>query len=192
MSKFIKKYSHKYQFLKLEFEETQEEFKEYEKIWESTFGKYFDKVKKEYWVNKDTGEMRDTPPGDNIAKKKEKPEKLKKLYRKVSIKAHPDKGGSLEDFNEIKDYYDSNDFMGLLNWATNNDITFEVSENEKELLEKSCSSFGNKIEGLKASIIWAYSTGDINMKRMCLIQIEKENNIKIKDEDLPVELVGKL
>lgn len=36
----------------------------------------------------------------------EKPELIKKAYRKMAMQHHPDKGGSAEKFNEIKRAYD--------------------------------------------------------------------------------------
>ena len=108
MSRLLKKYSLKYQYLQLELEDTQEEYDLQEVEWKEIFGKYFNNIKTEMWVNQETGEMRDKPPGEEEKKKsKEKASKVKKLYRSASKIAHPDRGGSEEEFNNLKNCYEN-------------------------------------------------------------------------------------
>ena len=132
MSRILKKYSHKYEFLKLELEDFQDEFDEYEVTWKELFGKYFSNIKTEMWVNEETGEIRDKPPTDEPEKKSTKADKVKKLYRKASTIAHPDKGGDVDDFNYIKTCYENNDLLGLISYASQNDIEVEVTEEDRE------------------------------------------------------------
>ena len=100
MEKHIQKISHKYEFLKLELEERQEVLDEYLVKWNSIVGKYFLDKQKVMYIDEETGEIRqDIPEKDS-----ESPAapKLKKLYRKLSTYAHPDKGGNTKDFAELK------------------------------------------------------------------------------------------
>jgi len=157
MSRILKKYSHKYEFLKLELEETKEQFELFEVEWKKIFGKYFNNIKTEVWVNEETGEMRSSPPDEN--KRADTPEKVKKLYRKASRKAHPDRGGNTDDFNEIKNYYENNDLLGLLSYASQNNIDFEVDDNDQEVLDKSCAGIENKISQIRSSLVWHFFTG---------------------------------
>ena len=99
MSRLLKKLSFKYEFLQLELEETEENADEYLTEFNKYFGKYFIDQQAEKWINEETGEIRDKPPGEEEKKKREaKHPKLKKLYKKLSTYMHPDKGGSDDDF----------------------------------------------------------------------------------------------
>ena len=57
MSRFLKKLTHKYEFLKLELEEVLEESEEYSLKWGQLFGKYFADKNSEFWLNEETGEL---------------------------------------------------------------------------------------------------------------------------------------
>lgn len=185
MSRILKKYSHKYEFLKLELEDFQEEFEEYEVEWKKLFGKYFSNIKTEMWVNEETGEMRDTPPDENEKQEKtKKNEKVKKLYRKTSTLAHPDKGGNVEDFNYIKKCYENNDLLGLIVFAGENSIDVEVTEEDKTLLENSCLRLQNEIKSLRSSLIYNFFTGNERMKKGVILQLQQEHNVEIDVKEI--------
>lgn len=185
MSRIVKKYSHKYEFLKLELEDYQEEFEDYEIEWKKLFGKYFTNIKTEMWVNEETGEMRDTPP--DIEEKKEKTkknDKVKKLYRKTSTLAHPDKGGNEEDFNYIKKCYENNDLLGLILFAGEHNIEVEITEEDKALLDKSCLRLQNEITSLRSSLIYNFFTGNERMKKGVILQLQQQHNVEIDVKDI--------
>lgn len=184
MSRILKKYSHKYEFLKLELEDYQEEFDEFEVTWKEIFGKYFSNIKTEMWVNEETGEIRDKPPSDEPEKKSTKADKVKKLYRKASTLAHPDKGGDVEDFNYIKNCYENNDLLGLISYASQNDIEVEVTEEDKEVLEKNCLRLQNKIQGVRSTLIYNFFTGNDRKKKAVIAQLEHDHNVKIDEKDI--------
>jgi len=180
MSRILKKYSHKYEFLKLEYEDFQEQFDEYQVVWKDLFSEYFNNIKAEVWVNEETGEIRDKPPGEEEPNTKvEKELKVKKLYRKASRIAHPDKGGTEEDFDYIKKCYDNNDLLGLINFASQNNIEVEVTEEDENLLESSCKRFQEKINKVRSTLIWNFFNGNDNMKRGVIQQLERNHNIEI-------------
>lgn len=184
MSRILKKYSHKYEFLKLELEDYQEEFDEFEVTWKEIFGKYFSNIKTEMWVNEETGEIRDKPPSDETEKKSTKADKVKKLYRKASTLAHPDKGGDVDDFNYIKNCYENNDLLGLISYASQNDIEVEVTEEDKEVLEKNCLRLQNKIQGVRSTLIYNFFTGNDRKKKAVIAQLEHDHNVKIDEKDI--------
>jgi len=189
MSRLLKKYSLKYQYLQLELEDTQEEYDLQEVEWKEIFGKYFNNIKTEMWVNQETGEMRDKPPGEDEKKKsKEKASKVKKLYRSASKIAHPDRGGTEEEFNNLKSCYESNDLIGLISYASEKEIPFEVEEEDRELLELSCKSVQGNIRKLRTSLIWNFFNGDDQMKTRVIAQLELEHKIKIDSEKILKEL----
>lgn len=181
-SKEYRKFYHKYEFLKLELEDIQQEFDKYDKDWNQRFGKYFSKIVTELWVNEDTGEIRKDLPEDK--KKKIPPsDKIKKLYRKLAPKVHPDKGGDQEEFNDVKEHYEDKDLLGLLNYASKYDIEVDIDEDDSELMEQSCSKISGKIKFLKNSIIWNFYKGKDGMKKHCIMQLEIENKVKIDPKD---------
>ena len=79
----LKKYAHKYEYLKLELEETQEKVTNYTKLWNTEIGKFYLDQKITAWENIDTGEIKFNKPVDR--NKKVKPEKLKKLSGKLTF-----------------------------------------------------------------------------------------------------------
>ena len=83
MDKSLAKISHKYEFLRLELEENQEQLDEYLDKWNSIIGKYLMDKQKVMWIDEETGEIREEQPD-----KESKPEadpRLRKLYKRLTI-----------------------------------------------------------------------------------------------------------
>lgn len=106
MNRKLKKYNLKYEYLKLEDEETKEELESYIKEFNDRFSKYYNRPSpkperdREVWVNEQTGEVRDDPPpnfADNFKEhfenfKKEQAEREKvKLEKIEELKNKPEK-----------------------------------------------------------------------------------------------------
>jgi len=194
MSRFLKKLTHKYEFLKLELEEVKEEGDDYQVKWGQLFGKYFADKNSEFWVNEDTGELRKEKPDeetdiDEIESKPQKPKKLRDLYKKLSKHTHPDKGGDEDEFNEVKESYDKEDLLALLSLAGQYNIDFEIEDEDQEMVEKSCLSIENEINNTKSTLSWAYFTGDRSKKKAVLAMMEQQFNITIDPNDIPEELL---
>lgn len=183
MSRILKKYSYKYEFLKLELEDLQDEFDGYHTEWKDIFGKYFNNIKKEFWKNEETGEIRQDKPEQETTKTTT-PEKIKKLYRKVSVKAHPDRGGNAEEFNTVKTYYDENDYLGLINYATQNDIEVDITEEDSKLLENSCSAIESKVKKLQSSLVFSFFKGDNKVKSAVIKQLQIQYKVEIDPKDI--------
>ena len=192
MSRKLKKLTHKYEFLKLELEELEEQSEEYTLEWSKLFGKFFIDKNQEMWVNEETGEVRKDPPTDDeeeeFTQKEKKPEKVKKLYRKLSTVIHPDKGGTAEDFSLLKEYYEENNLLELLKFASDYNINYELDEEDELMIEGSCSKVDEKINNTKATLSWLYFTGDKNKKLHIIKVVENELGIKIPPEEYPEEL----
>ena len=185
MARTLKKLSLQYQYLKLELEDTEEQMDQFQKDWSTRFGKYFVQEKLEMWENTETGELRDSPPPkENKKPKIPKPKKLKEIYRKLSSKLHPDKGGSDEQFQKLKDTYDSNDFLGLISIASDNNIDFDIEEQDIELLQDSIIILEKKLKEKTVSMIWQYYTGSESAKKAVIQQIEIISGKKIDLKDL--------
>ena len=177
----LKKYAHKYEYLKLELEETQEKVTNYTKLWNTEIGKFYLDQKITAWENIDTGEIKFTKPVDR--NKKVKPEKLKKLYRTLSSVTHPDKGGSVEEFNLVKTDYESGDFIGLLKHADSKNIDVDLDENDIILFEETCNDIESEIEENKKSTVWKYFNGDLLQKKAILKGVEKEFSFTFEQKD---------
>lgn len=191
MSRLLKKITYKYEFLKIELEETEEELEDYLKHWNKIFGRYFIQPETEVWVNEETGEVRKDPPGEEPepTPKKAKPEKLKKLYKKLSTFTHPDKGGNVDDFNAVREAYQDENLLELLKFAGLYGVDFELEEEDEALVESTCDTIKEQIEGHKGSMAWAYGKGDRKKKLEVLHMLEHHLGIQIKKEDYPKELL---
>lgn len=177
----LKKYAHKYEYLKLELEETQEKILSYTNVWNTEIGKFYLDQKIIAWKNTETGEVKFNKPKSRS--KKVKPEKLKKLYRTLSSITHPDKGGSVEEFNLVKNDYESGDFIGLLKHADSKNIDVDLDEQDIFLFEETCNEIKNQIKESKNSTVWKYFNGDVLTKETILKGVEREFNFTFEKKD---------
>ena len=177
----LKKYAHKYEYLKLELEETESKVTNYTKKWNTEIGKFYLDQKIVAWQNIDTGELKLNDPSNSS--KKPSAKKLKKLYRQLTTLTHPDKGGSVEEFNHIKNDYESGDFIGLVKRAGEKDIDVELDEDDLVLFENTCREIENKISKTKESVVWKFFNGDMLAKKTILKGIEKEFAFTFEQKD---------
>ena len=191
MSRILKKFQLQYDYLSLEKEEIEEKIEGWHEDWNALFGRYFAEHNAEMYQNEETGELRNKPPEEEEKPKKSKKDphpKIKKLYRKLSTKLHPDKGGDSDKFDELKKAYEKEDLIKLYKIAGNNNVEFDVTEEDEELLRNSITKLAKSIEGAQKSLIWAYFNGDVNTKKVVVKNIETALNIEIDPENLPEEL----
>ena len=97
-----------------------------------------------------------------------KTENLKKIYKKLSLKLHPDRNSHLEEeekkeheelFKEIVDSYESGDLCNLLVRAREFRVKIpELNEEEVKILEKNISEIGEKIKTIKKQTSWVWCT----------------------------------
>jgi len=189
----LKKFSYKYSFLKMDLEDTTTQAEKYIQEFNSFFGKYFVDQGQEVWINEETGEISTEDPlkAKKKKNKKQQPDKIKKLYRKLSTKTHPDKGGDVDDFNKVKEAYNDGNLMELLILAGRYDIKVDVTEEDETLLTKSCSNLEEQINGFKNSPAWNFYTGDKNKRYSILKMIEQQLGIEIPKEEYPDFLLEK-
>lgn len=191
MSRNLKKLSHKYEFLKLELEEIEEELERYNIEWGRLFGKYFVDRVTEFWINQETGEVRREPPTeeDEVSIKPQQPEKLRKLYKKLSTFTHPDKGGDVDDFNAVKEAYNKGDILELLKYATEFEVDYNLDESDFVLIDKVCSDLESKIENSKKNTAWRYFTGTRSNKLAVLKLVQSQYGIHIPPDEYPEDLL---
>ena len=189
MSSLLKKFSLKYQYLKLELEEVEEQAEDYNLEWNKLFGKYFVDKNSEMWVNEETGEIRKDKPSDKEKKRKKIPEKIRRLYKKLSTFTHPDKGGSPEEFQSLKEAYEKQDLIEMLNFAGKYNVKYEVEEEDKVILDKVCAHLEKKTEDVTSSLAYTYFTKSKKHKIAVIQMLEQQYGITIDKKDYPKELL---
>ena len=212
MNRKLKKYNLRYEYLKLEEEDIRAELSSYIDSFDDMFRKYYEMPKpgvkqREVWVNDETGEVRDEPPPfDDFEKAKKeheeaerkrieeakelknKPRKLKRLYKKLATKVHPDRGGSDSLFQEVNDAYTNDNLMWLLRKAGEFDIEYEVDDSDEDILEKNLSEIEKEIHRMRDTLAWVWGTGDVNMRKHVIKRVELETGQTISTDDLPDDL----
>jgi hypothetical protein len=207
----LKKYNLKYEYLKLEEEDIRDDLSKYIKDFDTTFNKYYQTPPpgrppvREVWVNEETGEVRDTPPDPNekakklheeaeakklkrIEELKSRPDKVKKLYKKLAIYAHPDKGGSDELFQEVNDAYTNNNLMWLLIKSIEYNIDYELDDSDEMVLDKNLQELTNEIIRMKGTSAWIWGTGGKKDRERVVNRVQRETGWEIPQEELPIDL----
>ena len=173
----VKKYYHKYKYLTMEIEELQEQISSLEKQW---MDEYRPKLNNSPRFADNKEELQES--------KKEEPKldntKLKPLYKKLSKKLHPDKGGDTDEFIKFKEEYERGNYFGLTDLAIEHDI--ELGEGELDIedykhqinqLEKQLKQLGEN------TFLWFYR-GTKEQKLMARYYLEYFYNTKIFEDTI--------
>ena len=213
MNRKLKKYNLRYEYLKLEEEDVREELDKYIEDFESHFDVYYKSpltsTHREVWVNEETGEVRDTPPQDNeeaerlfkeaqekkfkeIQELKNRPDKVKKLYKKLAVKSHPDRGGSDDLFQEVNDAYANNNLMWLLMKAGEYDIEYDVDSSDESTLTSNLDTIESEIRRMKSTLAWLWGTGGVNDRKHVVSVVESQTGHRVLDKDLPNDLKSEI
>jgi hypothetical protein len=217
----LKKYNLKYEYLKLEKQDVEESFWEFVEDFENHFDKYYQKPKKgtptakerHVWVNEETGEVRYEAPEtsfedmfeenkraaeekekarvDKIEEMKSRPGKLKRLYKKIAVKTHPDRGGSEGEFQDVNDAFTKLDLATLLNYAGKYEVNYEVEDDDIQILEKNLNELESEIKQRKKTLAWKWGTGDKKARLEVVQTIKHQTGWEVDEEDLPEDLKPK-
>ena len=186
-----KKYTYKYNYLKLELEDIQEQQNEYLEKWSKFFGPYLAKKPVQAWQNQETGEYsfeKEKPIDDTklieSTPKKEEDKNLKKIYKKLSIKVHPDKGGNQKDFIELKRFYEEGNLMGMLGIASDYNIDVVLDDVHLTYFDNSCSLLTKEMKNITQSIAWDFFTSVPSKRKVIAKIFSKQQDIEIPDEEL--------
>ena len=167
-----KKLKYEIKYLELERTETEDKFRQCISEFEKAFR---DKVGPEYEdPTKGKGIKLGKPTTHKEIKNEKKNTEVKKVYRKICSRTHPDKLEQLPN-NTIKkklikhykkavEHYNSNDVAGLFDIADELDIKLpEIDESYIEVMESTIDALKNKIERYKKSNawIWHHATGEV-------------------------------
>jgi hypothetical protein len=197
VNRTLKKTQLRCEYLKLELEDASAEIAECINEFNNIFGKYY--IKKQDTVSPFPRKEKTLPPKNqddfdekgpllDVVKKEFKKPKLKKLYKKLSSVLHPDIGGDGDLFLKLKQYYDSNNLFELIKIANENNIDYDLDEDDINLMEKSANQMENEIQRIKQTLAWNWVYGDIKQKESILKIVELETKQKIDITDYPEEL----
>ena len=83
---------------------------------------------------------------------------MKKVYRKVANKTHPDKkGGDKEKFQLASEANKNNDFGQLLEMADELEIDIELSNELIDEMNKQCNAVINNVNNIKTTTAWTWA-----------------------------------
>lgn len=158
----------------MEIEQLQSEVSQLEKDWMS---KYRTKI---------TNSPRFVDNQEEFQPKEEEPKldntKLKPLYKKLSKKLHPDKGGDNDEFVKFKEEYEKGNYFGLTDIAMEHNV--ELGEDELDIddyvhqinqLEKQLKKLGEN------TFLWFYK-GTKEQQLMAKYYLEYFYNVKIFED----------
>lgn len=180
----------------MEFEDTSETLKGYIREFDSIFGKYFAKPKKKGMsgseIPQDEPNFKIEEPTEIVRKpKKHTKEKLKKLYKSLSSKTHPDMGGDEEDFVKIGKYYEDGNIMELISIAEKYDIVYELDDDDSTILETNIKKLEAEVFRMKDTLAWNWCVGDVNLKKHIVKIVESQTKEKIDPTQVIDELKEK-
>lgn len=100
---------------------------------------------------------------------------LKKIYKMLSLKTHPDKnGGDQRLFIEVKQAYHDKNIFKLIMIATKLNVDISYISDAIELFEKSISEMKIKIDNFKKTIAWHWAHAD-DVKKEKIREYIKKN-----------------
>ena len=162
-----KKWIYKYQFLK----EDLKDLKKLEKENIKEFNDTFDIV-----PEKKEGDNQPTTSED-LSPQKIPNNPGKPLYKALSKKLHPDKGGDTEEFAEVSIMYRDQDTIGLYLKAENIGINVKEFINEELIksFEKSCEIVEKECTTITGTISWAWCNTNNELEKKKQLNWIKNN-----------------
>ena len=107
--------------------------------------------------------------------------KIKKIYREIAKKTHPDKvvDKRLNDFYIKANYmYDEKDIVGIYHICDQLEIEYEVGEEETEIINSQIKTLKDRISFLESTFSWKwYNTDSINEKNQIILSYIKSKII---------------
>lgn len=159
-----------YELLKCELEDAQVLSQEYRE-------RFYNEVYPDRFNNHLNVDHNSSLLNDDIHEVPEISETLRKIYRKLSLKTHPDRNINLDEeekleneeiFKEITESYENGDFCDLLVKAKELRVKIpELLEEDLEILKINIKNIEEKLNGIKKEISWKWCTTSC--------AIEKEN-----------------
>jgi len=175
----LKKLIYQYRYLKLEESDISEEHSKLVSKFESDFSEYIPKTEPQ-------------PQKQKVTKKESVDNNVKKIYKDIAKQLHPDKGGDEEQFKELNERYKSNDLLGVIDYAVENNIEIELDESDTHQLADSIENLETKIQDLKGTLAYVWEYGNQIQRLSVLSTLSKHLKKDIKEENLSDEIKVKL
>jgi hypothetical protein len=168
----VKRYLTQYEYLELELEETEYLFDKYNKQFLKEYYNIDEPPKPNIVIQTDEDldfEINTQLEGDiedDSTIDKETLSQLKKLYRLLSLKTHPDKNNgskeSKENFAAINKAYKDKDIIQLLKFCLkyNIEVNTVIIDKCMSLFDKSIEEMKIKIEHIKTTVAWNWGTAN--------------------------------
>ena len=165
-----KKWVYKYKYLKYELNETEELKDKYQNDFNLNFT-FKDKKDPEVVIPKED-ELKSNP-------KKVKNKEVKDLYKKLSKKLHPDKGGNEDEFKELNSFYKDENILEMAIKAEELDIEIPNSDNffSDDNFEKLCKNLEEKTNFMKSTLAWKWALATEEEKKILLILFEQQHGV---------------
>lgn len=178
-----KKWIYKYKYLKAEVDEVNEKMDKYT----IEFNKLFTSkqaIEKEKQRQLDIIEF--VSSGSLESKKKSKIPNLpgKNLYKDLSKKLHPDKGGSEDEFIKLSEMYESKDILGMYVKAEELGVNIDENtiENIEQKFQESCNILTEQAEKPKSTAAWIWCNTPENQKPRIIKKFESKFGIILKEK----------
>ena len=175
----LKKLIYQYRYLKLEESDISEEHSKLVSKFESDFSEYIPKPEPK-------------PQKQEVTKKESVDNNVKKIYKDIAKQLHPDKGGDEEQFKELNERYKSNDLLGVIDYAVENNIEIELDESDTHQLLDSIENLETKIQELKRTLAYVWEYGNQIQRLSVLSTLSRHLKKDIKQENLSDEIKVKL
>jgi len=178
-----KKWIYKYKYLKAEVDEVYEKMDKYTIEFNKLFTsrKFIEKEKQ-----RQLNIIESINSGSIEPEKKVKVSNLpgKSLYKDLSKKLHPDKGGNEEEFIELSEMYESKDILGMYIKAEELGIEIDESniENIEQKFQESCNALFKQIEEPKSSAAWVWASTPEDQKPRIIERFENKFGIILKEK----------
>lgn len=92
-----------------------------------------------------------------IKNKKESPDFIKKIYRDIVKKTHPDTNDTGEDiYKEVSVHYSNGDITDIIYIADNLDIDLNISEEDLQIIKQDLKKMKNHSNMIENSIYWKW------------------------------------
>jgi hypothetical protein len=178
-----KKWIYKYKYLKAEVDEVNEKMDKYT----IEFNKLFTSkraIEKEKQRQLDIVES--VSSGSIEHEKKPKFSNLpgKSLYKDLSKKLHPDKGGNEDEFIELSEMYESKDILGMYIKAEELGVKID-EDNIKDIEQKfqeSCNILAEQAEKPKSTAAWVWCNTPEDQKPRIIERFKNKFGIILKEK----------
>ena len=176
MKQNIKKLTLQYGYLSLEKNDVSDACTSVEKEMSDYMKKYFSEDAKSFYSEpEEIDQTKESKKNiDNTGSKNTKPKDIKKLYRKLASKIHPDKTDNEDEkklFAEAAEAYESNDVGKLLEISGLVSLEIpELSDECVDILNGNILYLSKEIEDMKTTSAWSWYKAKNHEEKMSIIE----------------------